>query len=480
MSVLVIDVGTTDLRASVLRPDGTLDAVRRAAVPASAPAPGLTEFDPAAMAAAALATARASLHQAGPVDAVAVATQRASTVVWDRRSGEPVAPGLGWQDLRTVGKCLELHVRGIRLAPNQSATKLAYLLDEADPDRTRDLCFGTVDSWLVWTLSDGTVHAEDATNAGVTGLVTPDAAGWDERVLDALDIPAGLLPGLVDSSGVVGPATALQGAPPIAGIVGDQQASLIGQGCIRPGSTKLTLGTGGMLDQCIGSERPAFDVRGDHGTFPIVAWRRRGRLTWGVEATMLSAGSCVEWLRDDLGLVASPQDCDELAASCPDSGGVRFVPALFGLGTPEWDYGARGALLGLSRGSGRPQIVRAVLEGVAQRGADLVEAAVADTGHRIDTLRVDGGMSQSSFLMQALADAAGCPVEVAAVTEATTLGAGFLAGVAVGVWSSLDEATSTVRPRAVVQPEHDADRSGWAEARWRALRTVPELSTLEF
>lgn len=479
MSVLVIDVGTTDVRASVLRPDGELVAVHRGESQASTPMPGLSEFDASAMAKTALEVARAALAEAGPVEAVGVAAQRASTVVWDRRTGEPVGPGIGWQDLRTVGTCLELHDRGVRLLPTQSATKLAALLDVADPDRRRDLCFGTVDTWLVWALSEGTLHVEDATNAGVTGLVTADASGWDEQVLEVLRIPQAVLPTVVDSSGVVGRASALAGAPPIAGLVGDQQASLVGQGCIHPGAAKLTLGTGGMLDQCVGPERPAFPARGPHGTFPIVGWRREGRVTWGVEATMLSAGTCMEWLRDDLGLIRSARDCDELAESCPDSGGVRFVPALFGLGTPEWDYGARGTLLGLSRGSGRAQVARAVLEGIAQRGADLAEAAAGDTGHPIGALRVDGGMSNSAFLMQALADACACPVEVSAVTEATTLGAGFLAGVAVGVWSDLAEATGVVRPRSVVEPAHGVDRAAWADARRRAERTIPELSALE-
>jgi glycerol kinase len=424
--------------------------------------------------------ARASLADGGPVDAVAVATQRASTVLWERRSGIPAGPGIGWQDLRTAGRCLELQEKGLHLMPTQSATKLSALLGMVDRGRFGDYCFGTVDSWLVWNLSQGSVHAEDATNAAVTGLVTTDTAEWDDRVLDTLDIPAGILPVIVDSSGIVGRATALAGAPPIAGVAGDQQASLIGQGCVRPGQAKLTLGTGGMLDQFLGDERPGFERQGSHGTVPIVSWRLAGRLAWGVEATMLSAGSCIEWLCDDLGLASSPEECDELAASCADSGGVRFVPALFGLGTPEWDYGARGLLLGISRGIGRAQVARAVMEGIAQRGADLVEAAVGDTGRAIDVLRVDGGMSRSDLLMQLLADASGHRVEVSGVTEATTLGAGFLAGVAIGMWADLTEAAEVVRPRMVMEPVGKPSREEWLEARKRALRTIPELSQVSF
>lgn len=480
MNVLVIDVGTTDLRAAVLRPDGSLEAVQRAAVPATAPLPGLSEFDPVAMAETALGAARAALADGGPVDAIAVATQRASTVLWERRSGLPVGPGIGWQDLRTAGRCLELQAKGLHLMPNQSATKLTALLDMAHGTPLGDLCFGTVDTWLLWNLSAGSVHVADATNAAVTGLVTSDGTGWDAHVLDVLGIPVGMLPAIVDSSGVVGRATALPGAPLIAGIAGDQQASLVAQGCVRPGQAKLTLGTGGMLDQCVGAQRPRFERQGSHGTVPIVTWRLAGRLTWGVEATMLSAGSCMEWLRDDLGLISSAEECDQLAASCSDSGGVRFVPALFGLGTPEWDYGARGLLLGLSRGAGRAQVARAVLEGIAQRGTDLVEAAVGDTGRAIDVLRVDGGMSKSNLLMQLLADASGRPVEVSEVTEATTRGAGFLAGVAIGMWADLEDAAKVVRPRTVMEPAGETDRAGWLEARKRALRTIPELSRIAF
>jgi glycerol kinase len=333
---------------------------------------------------------------------------------------------------------------------------------------------------VAWTLSEGELLVEDATNAAVTGLVTPDGFGWDEQVLEALDMPWLVLPTIVDSSATVGYATALAGAPPIAGIAGDQQASLVGQGCIEPGSAKITFGTGGMLDLCVGEKRPAFEMRGKHGTFPIVAWRREGRTTWGVESTMLSAGSCMEWLRDDLGMVSSAEECDHLAEACPDSGGAWFVPALFGLGTPEWDYGARGTLLGITRGTGRAQVARAVLEGIAHRGIDLVEAAEADAECSIATLRVDGGMSKSAVLTQALADAGGRPVEVAEAAESTTLGAGFLAGVELGVWSDLAEATSTLPPRTVVEPRRQLDRDGWSRARQRALGTIPELSALEF
>jgi glycerol kinase len=442
--------------------------------------PMFVEFDPAAMAAAVLDVACAALADGGPVQAVGLANQRASTVLWDRQTGAPVGPGLSWQDLRTAAICLALRERGLRLAPNQSAAKLAFLLDVADPDRSRDLCFGTVDTWMAWTLSGGRTHVTDLSNAGVTGLVHLDASGWDPGVLEALRIPASVLPAIVDSSGVLGEATALPGAPPIAGLAGDQQASLLGLACSRPGMAKLTFGTGGMLDLCVGETRPTFARLGPQGTFPIVAWRLQGAVTWGLEAVMLSAGQAVAWLRDDLGILDDPAQSEAVAATCPDRGGVAFVPALQGLGAPVWDFGARGTLLGLTRGAGRPQIVRAVLEGVAHRAADLVEAAEADGAVSLPTLRVDGGMTANHLFVQALADATQRPVEVSPVREATTLGAAFLAGLAVGVWSNLEECAATWKPGRVVQPARRLDRSRWREARDRAQAWVPELSGLEF
>ncbi|HEY6426201.1 MAG TPA: FGGY-family carbohydrate kinase, partial [Acidimicrobiales bacterium] len=456
----------------------------------------LVEFDAPRMADAALAVARDALAAGGPVAAVGIANQRASSIVWERATGKPVAPGIGWQDLRTVGTCLVLQAEGIRLAPNASATKVMAILDEVDPERSRaergELCFGTVDSWVAWTLSGGSqagagaLHVTDATNAAVTALVDAATIDWDQALLERLRIPAAMLPRIVDSSGAVGAAEALPGAPPICGIAGDQQASLVGQGCTRPGLAKATFGTGGMLDQCTGAGRgPVSATRGEAGTFPIVAFRVGGVATWGTEAVMLSAGTCVEWLRDDLGLLSSAEESAAVAAQSADTGDVWFVPALLGLGTPVWDFGARGTLVGLTRGTGRPEIVRAVLEGVAQRGADLVEASEADSGYPIQSLRVDGGMSDNDFFVAALADAIGRPVEISPVLEATTLGAGLLAGLAVGTYGSTDELAETFRARRVVEPAIGAParsvaRERWLQARAKAEATIPELSGISF
>ncbi len=478
--VLVVDVGTSGVRASVVRPDASVTAAHyRRALPTS-PAPGLVEFDPLALTEAALGVARAALAEGGPVAAVGVASQRASTIVWDRSTGEPVGPGLGWQDLRTVGDCLVWQAEGLHFAPQQSATKASHLLDQADPERRRDLCVGTVDTWLAWQLSGGELHVTDLSNAAVTGLTRLEGTDWDVKVLDALRIPRPALPQIVDSAGALGLATALPGAPPIASLVGDQQASLVGQGGVRPGLAKITSGTGGMLDVCVGPDRPGFARQGDHGTFPIVAWRQAGAVTWGVEAVMLAAGTAVEWLRDDLGIIDSAEASHEVAAACATADGVMFVPALLGLGTPRWDYGARGTLLGVTRGTGRPQLVRAVLEGVAQRGADLVEAAEADTGLALDRLRVDGGMGANPTFLQAVADATQRPIEVSPEREATTLGAGFLAGMAVGTWAGWDDVAATWRPRLVVDPAGELPRDRWRDAVERSAGWEPDLSAISF
>jgi glycerol kinase len=249
---------------------------------------------------------------------------------------------------------------------------------------------------------------------------------------------------------------------------------------VSPGTAKITFGTGGMLDMVVGPQRHVSGARNEGGTFPIVTWRRHGEATWGVEAIMLSAGTNVEWLRDDLGIIDSVEESDLVAARCADTGGVTYVPALLGLGTPHWDYGARGTLLGLTRGSGRAEVVRAVLEGVAHRGADLVEAAETDTGQRIETLRVDGGMSRNVTFVQALANATGRRVEVSPVVEATALGAGLLAGLELGTWGSWDDLAATWAPNAVVEPDGPADRERWQRAVQRAAGWIPELSVLDF
>jgi len=328
-------------------------------------------------------------------------------------------------------------------------------------------------------LSGGAAHVSDLSNASVTGMVRLDGSGWDDEVLGRLRIPESALPRIVDTAGAIADATALTGAPPITAAVGDQQASLIGQGCVSPGAAKITFGTGGMLDQWLGPRRPEFEMRGDAGTFPIVAARHRGEIAWGLEAVMLAAGTNVEWLRDDLGIIGDASESHTLASTCDSSDGVVYVPALLGLGTPHWDYGARGGLFGVTRGTTAAHVARAVLEGVAQRGADLVEAAERDGGVAIDTLRVDGGMSANPTFVQALADATQRTVELSPEVEATSRGAAVLALVGLGRLS-LDDAADLWEPRDLVHPGPPLDRDRWADAVTRSRGWHGDLSAMDF
>jgi len=467
-----------------------MHARRQALVGVERPFPGLVELDATAWSHAALDVARAALAEAGPVSGVGITNQRGTTVVWDATTGMPIGPALSWQDLRTAGTCLELQAEGLRLAPNEAATKAAWLLDTYDPHRSRDLRLGTLDSWLAWALSEGSVHVTDPSNAGVTGLLPSEAvlAGksglhWDTERLARLRIPETAVPELVPSSGMAGLATALPGAPPICGILGDQQASLMGQGCVLAGQAKATFGTGAFLDVNIGAAPPPFGMfgkSGDNGCLPVIAWQRGELLTWGVEALMLSAGSAISWLADDLGLIGSPAESAEVAARCQDTDDVWYVPALVGLGTPKWDFGARSLLIGMTVGTGRPQVVRAVLRGIAQRGADLLEAARADSGVEISSLRADGGLTANSVFTQELADACQVPVEISAELEATSLGAGFAAGLAAGAWSDEAEVATLVKPSSTITPAGTSHRDRWKEAVARSERWVPELSALRF
>ena len=343
-----------------------------------------------------------------------------------------------------------------------------------------DVRIGTVDSWVASVLSNNELHVTDSTNAGATGLCTIDASSWSDRICDLLKVDASLLPKIVKSTGVIGNATALPGAPVIASLIGDQQSSLIGQGCINSGATKITFGTGGMLDVFTGTAGPTRMQRSENGSYPLVAYSDEQTTYWAAEAIMLSAGTNIEWLRDDLQIISTSQESHEIASQVKDSGGVVFVPALFGLGTPHWDYGARGTLLGLTRGTTRAHIVRAVLEGIAHRGADMLEAVIADTNLSVSSLRVDGGMSQNQTFTQSLANATGLNVEISPVAEATTLGAAFLAGIAVGTWPSIEQATSTAKPANVVTPTEKLDRAQWHEAITRSRGWIASLSSLDF
>ena len=487
MSVLVIDVGTSSVRAAIVGGDGNVTHTSRIRQPPTNPYPGLVEIDPVALATAAVdcaesALAKAALEGERPVS-LAVTTQRASAIAWNARTGTPIAPGLAWQDLRTAGTCLELQGRGIRLSPSQSATKFAWQVQQgrlSGIDES-DIRLGTVESWVAWNLTRSSRHITDATNAALTGIYSPATAGWTPDVLAALELDVAWLPEVVDSCGELGVGDALSVPLPLRCLIGDQQASLVGQGATLPGLAKVTFGTGGMLDICTGPSSPGSGERSGHGCFPIIAWQRSGEATWGLEALMLTAGSAVDWLVEDIGLLTNAADSQRVASECEDTDGVVVVPAFLGQATPQWDFGSRGAIFGLTRGSGSAQIVRAVLEGVAHSGADLLEAAEADSGLTVGALRVDGGMSDNAVFVQALADACGRPVEVSRELEATTLGAGYLAGLVDGTWASTEEIAEAWRPKTVLEPSgRDPQRDRWRSACERVSRWYPDLSAIEF
>jgi len=486
--LLVIDVGTSGLRAAIVDEQLDIVDIEFRANPPSTPFEGLVEFDATKLAALALDACREVTRRSSvPVAAVGITNQRASTVIWDRSSGVPVASGIGWQDLRTITECIVARAEhGWSIAPNQSITKVASILTNTPGLDQANLCFGTIDSWIAWSLTEGAAHVSDGTNmsTATTGMRVADGSTWARDRLDYFGIDTSLLPTVVDSASIVGHATALAGAPPIAAMVGDQQASLIGQACVRPGSAKLTLGTGGMLDLVTEEAPPTEIERNRAGTYSLPTWQLDGELTWGAEGIMLSAGTNVEWLRDDLDILDSAAASHEVAQQCAATDGVVYVPALLGLGTPRWDYGARGTLLGMTRGTERSHVVRAVLEGVAHRSADLIDAATLDTGVDVTSVRVDGGMSQNPTVIQALADVTGLNVEVAPSVESTTRGAAFLAGLAIGVWSDVTDVAALWRAAAAVGPRSTFDRAAartrWEDAIARSGEWHPELSALEF
>jgi glycerol kinase len=459
---LAIDAGTTTVRCVVVDDDGRPVGEERLSLPPTNPAPGLVEFDALALAEAVVGLASEVLARHGPVGGVGIASQRASAIAWDRTTGQPFGPGIGWQDLRTSGRCLELRAEGVFVAPNQSATKFEWMMGEGNAVSGGDLCLGTVDSWLAWVLTGATAHVTDLTNAAATGLLATDGS-WDTALLDHLSIPVGSLPELVGSAGVVATASVLSGSPVISAMVGDQQASLIGLGCVSAGQTKLTAGTGAMVDMCTG------DVAGTgaDGCYAMPAWATPGGVAWMLEGAVLSAGSAVAWLVD-LGVVPDVASTHDLASGCDDTGGVVFVPALSGLGTPTWDDGARGTLLGVTRGTGRAEICRAVLEGVAHCCADVIEVLAVASGTKPGAVRLDGGMSANPTFVQALADASRMVVERSSEVEATALGAAALARVATGDAADPADAMEGWQPVEIVRPRGPVDRDRWAEAVSRA------------
>lgn len=478
---LAIDVGSSSIRTGLVDELGNVSNVHQARLAVRTPHPGEVELDPVEIARLSLELAERTLRDGGKCDVMGVTNQRATTIVFDPLTGEAVGPAISWQDLRTVIDCLVLQGEGLRLAPNQSATKAAWLVSQSGR-QAKDLRFATIETWIAWHLSGGDTFVSDRSNASVNGLVDTTMTRWDERVVSLLHLDTSMFPRLVDTMGALGVASALTGAPRITSLVGDQPASLFGQSCIRSGA-KITFGTGAMLDMVHGSSAPTSMNIFDSGCYPTVVRSRDDVTTWGIEGIILSAGSCVDWLCD-LGLITEPIDSEGLAQSVVSAEGVSFVPALSGLGTPQWDFGARGAFFGLTRGSSRAHLVRAVLEGIAQRGADLLDAAEDEIGEQLTELRVDGGMSVNRFFVQRLADFSGHTVTVSSEREATTRGAGLMALVGAG-HLTLDDVEHLWTPAFVATPSLSDDACQSARAEWRttvqrAERTIPELSAVSF
>ena len=479
---LAIDVGTSSIRTAIVGTDGKVTHAHHQRLSLTTPNPGEVELDGVEIARLALELATRTLNEAGGADVVGITNQRATTIVFDPVTGVPVGPALGWQDLRTVIDCLVLQGDGLRLAPNQSATKARWLVRQSGRDSS-ELRFATIETWLAWNLSGGALHVTDRSNAGVNGLVALGVEEWDQHALAVLDLDAAMMPTIVDTMGSIGHATSLPGAPMITALVGDQSASLFGQSCVSRGA-KITFGTGAMLDMVRGPEGPDRITRFASGCFPVVLRSLDHELIWGIEGIVLSAGACIEWLKDDLGLITDAGETESLAVSVSSAEGVTFVPALSGLGTPQWDFGARGGFFGLTRGSSKAHLVRAVLEGIAHRGTDLVEAAERETGSKLQELRIDGGMTANRFFVQCLADFTGLAVTVSSELEATTRGAGLMALASAGHLSLNDveglwSAAETFTP-ALSGEERFVLRSEWAQMIHRVEKTIPGLSDVSF
>jgi glycerol kinase len=482
VKALAIDVGTTSVRTALVGIDGAVTHIHQQRLSVTTPQPGEVELDAIEIGRLVITLAEQTLSEGGPCEVVGITNQRATTIVFDAATGEPVGPALGWQDLRTVIDCLILQGEGLRLMPNQSATKARWLVNQSGRS-AHDLRFATVETWVTWLLTQGTSHVTDRSNAGVNGLITLDLNSWDERILATLGLDLAMMPTIVDTMGHHGVASALPGAPPITALIGDQPASLFGLSCVHQGA-KITFGTGAMLDMVRGGPGPTSMSIFASGCFPTVLRSSSGDVVWGVEAIVFAAGACIEWLRDDLGLIDSAEQSETLARSVVSCDGVSFVPALSGLGTPQWDFGARGGFFGITRGSTKAHLVRAVLEGIAQRGADLVEAAQQETQSKLEELRVDGGMSANRFFVQCLANFTGLTVTVSSEIEATTRGAGLMALVSAG-HLSLDDVESLWSPAEVFTPKiaeaaRTTLRTAWAQTVRRVEKTIPELSDISF
>ncbi len=483
--ILALDQGTTSSRALVFDPSGGIVAVAQREIRQIYPRPGWVEHDPREIWTSQLDVAREAIAQSGvglaDIAGIGITNQRETTVLWDRRTGEPVHNAIVWQDRRTAFLCDDLRAQGLEatftdrtglvLDPYFSATKLRWMLDQDPTIRARaehgELAFGTVDSWLIWNLTKGRLHVTDATNASRTLLYDIRSHEWDDHLLALMRIPRSLLPQVCPSSGPIAEADAalLGRSIPIAGVAGDQHAALFGQRCTAPGMVKNTYGTGCFMLMNTGQRCVTSPSR----LLSTIAWHIEDEHRYALEGSVFVAGAVVQWLRDGLGVIVSSNDVEALASTVPDNGGVYLVPALTGLGAPHWDPHARGAIFGLTRGANRGHLARAALESIAFQSADLVQAMEQDSGIPLTELRVDGGAVRNDLLMQFQADLLGVPVVRPRITETTALGAAYLAGIGVGVWASGEVLDQQWQIDRSFEPRRSADevtalRSCWQRA----------------
>ena len=480
--ILALDQGTTSSRAILFDRDGGIKGVAQREFQQIFPQPGWVEHDPmeiwtsqASVAVEVLAGAGA---RAKDVAAIGITNQRETTIVWDRKTGLPVTNAIVWQDRRTAGMCDQLRAEGTEplfrertglvLDAYFSGTKLAWILDNVAGARARaeagELAFGTVDTWLLWKLTEGRLHVTDSSNASRTLMLNIHSLNWDDELLRALRVPRSVLPDVRASSEIYGEVTAALGLEGVklAGIAGDQQAALFGQMCTSPGMTKNTYGTGCFMLQNTGTKAPL----SQHQLVTTVAWTRNGVTEYALEGSVFIGGAVVQWLRDGLGIIRSSGDVEALARSVPDNGDVYLVPAFAGLGAPHWDQYARGAIVGLTRGATAAHIARAALESIAFQSADLLDAMQADAGVRLAELRVDGGAARNDFMMQFQSDLIGAPVVRPKITETTALGAAYLAGLAVGFWKSGEEVASQWQTERRFEPLMPPARVREMRGRW--------------
>ena len=467
--IMALDAGTTSNRCILFNEQGEMCSVAQKEFTQYFPQPGWVEHDANEIWSTQIEVAQRAMANIGAtaadIAAIGITNQRETTIVWDRKTGEPVCRAIVWQCRRTSAYCDELKEKGLVeefrgktglvIDAYFSGTKLRWILENVPGVRARaergELLFGTVETWLIWKLTGGKAHVTDYSNASRTMLFNINTLRWDDEILAELDIPKCMLPEVKPSSCIYGEALAQYfGAPiPIAGAAGDQQAALFGQGCFQAGQLKNTYGTGCFTLMNVGAE----PVRSRAGLVSSVAWSVGGRTTYALEGSVFNGGSTIQWLRDELRLVDSAPECDRLAESVENSGGVVVVPAFTGLGAPYWDMYARGAILGITRGTGRAHIARAVLECIAYQVTDLMLAMRQDAGCDITALRADGGASVSDILMQMQADLLRIPVDRPAMVETTAFGAASLAGLACGLWRDTEELAALRRSQRVFLPQ---------------------------